>query len=97
MDDDMIAVVNEASRITNALFSSTETAKDNRVAIAAYETNTTILQSFTNQDTVAGKVAAFNQAVAQLPGMVGGGTENVYHAIYDVLKGRAGQWRRCNL
>lgn len=93
MDDDILAVVNEVNRITNALFDSTETAKDNRVAIATYETNTTILQSFTDQNTVASKIATFNQAVAKLPNMVGGGIENVYHAIYDVLKGRAGQWR----
>ncbi|MFW2176507.1 MULTISPECIES: VWA domain-containing protein [unclassified Moraxella] len=93
MDDDMRAVVNEASRITNALFNINDTSKDNRIAIATYETNTSILQTFTNQDTVAGKVAAFDQAVSSLPSMVNGGTENIFHALYDVLKGKVGEWR----
>lgn len=94
MKDDMQTIVGSIDRVADALFYATPASQDNRIAVATYETNTTILQKFTNHETTEGRVSAFKEAMAKVPAMVQGGVEHVYQAIYDVLIGKAGAWRQ---
>ena len=94
MGDNINAVVNQLDGLLNMIFSPKRGMMDSRISVVAYEQPITVLQKFTQHDTVAERKAAAKQAIAKLPNMIGGGTEYLYTALYTVLSGGAGQWRK---
>lgn|GEM_PF-1926318 len=94
MGDNINAVVNQLDGLLNMIFSPKRGMMDSRISVVAYEEPITVLQKFTQHDTVAERKAAAKQAIAKLPNMIGGGTEYLYTALYTVLSGGAGQWRK---
>lgn len=93
MGDNITAVVSQVDRFMQLLFNHSDYSKDTRVAVAAYEQSTIIVEPFTEHATVEARKAAASKALAQLPNMIYGSTEYVYHALYNILSGQAGQWR----
>lgn len=94
MGDDINAVVNQLDRLLNMIYSPKRGMMDTRISVVAYEQPITVLQKFTEHDTVAERKAAAKQAIAKLPNMIGGGTEYLYTTLYTVLSGGAGAWRK---
>lgn len=94
MGDDINAVVRQLDSLLNMIFSPKRGMMDSRISVVAYERPITVLQKFTQHDTVAERKAAAKQAIAKLPNMIGGGIEYLYTALYTVLSGGAGEWRK---
>ena len=72
MGDNINAVVNQLDGLLNMIFSPKRGMMDSRISVVAYEQPITVLQKFTQHDTVAERKAAAKQAIAKLPNMIGG-------------------------